>query len=143
MSGSTREATERSCIFCRIAHHEAPAHIVYEDERTLAFLDINPMTRGHTLVIPKRHYRDLFAIPAEELQAVVLAAQHLAQALRRGLGAEGVNLLQSNGAPAGQVIFHFHLHIVPRYPGDGLRFHRGGYGETDFEGVARRIRDAL
>ena len=140
---SSKGEVEQDCIFCRIARREAPAHIGYENKRTLAFLDINPMTRGHTLVIPKRHYRDLFAIPEEELQAVVLTAQRVAQALRRGLGAEGINLLQSNGALAGQVIYHFHLHIVPRYPDDGLRFSRGGYRETDFEGVAQRIRSTF
>jgi len=135
---------ERDCVFCRSARREAPAHIVYEDEHTLAFLDINPVTRGHTLVIPKRHYNDLFAIPVEELEAVAVTAQRVARALRRGLGAEGINLLQSSGVLAGQVVLHFHLHVIPRYRNDGLRLgHRGDYRETDFEGVARRIKDAF
>ncbi|MGQ9601210.1 MAG: HIT family protein [Candidatus Bipolaricaulia bacterium] len=132
------------CPFCRIVSHEAPAHIIYEDERTIAFLDINPVSRGHTLVIPKGHYHDLFELPSEELQAVTRAAQRVARAIKAGLGAEGLNLLQSNGSAAGQVVFHFHLHLIPRYSGDGLRLgHRGDYRERDFPETARRIREAL
>jgi len=142
MNGSA--AVEPGCIFCRIARHEAPAHIVYEDDRTAAFLDINPVSRGHTLVVPKWHYRDLFAIPGEELQAVILTAQRVAHALIEGLGATGGNVLHASGAVAGQTVFHFHLHLIPRREGDGLQPWPGsGYRETDFEGVAQRIRAAL
>ncbi len=132
------------CIFCRIARHEAPAYIVHEEARTIAFLDINPLSRGHTLVIPKEHYRDLFELPLEELQAVARAAQRVARAIMVGLEAEGLNLLQSNGPVAGQEIPHFHLHLIPRYSGDGLRLgHRGAYQEKDFPGTAQRIREAF
>lgn len=132
------------CIFCRIVRGEAPAHVVYEDEHTIAFLDINPLSRGHTLVIPKRHYRDLLGMPAEELAAVVAAAQRVAGAILTGLGADGVNLLHATGAAAGQTVFHFHLHLIPRYSGDGLHlWHRGDYRERDFAEIARRIRGAL
>jgi histidine triad (HIT) family protein len=132
------------CIFCRIASKEAPAQIVYEDERAMAFLDINPVSRGHTLVIPKRHYRDLLEIPSEELQAVIAVAQRVARAIQEGLSAAGINLLQSNGALAGQVIPHFHLHLIPRYRDDGLRLgHRGDYREADFDGVCERVRRRL
>jgi len=135
---------EQDCIFCRIARYEAPAHIVYEDDLTIAFLDINPMSRGHTLIVPKRHYRDLLEVPAEELQAVMVTAQRVAKALLAGLDAAGVNLLHATGAAAGQSVFHFHLHLIPRYINDSLDpWPKGSYFEIDFESVAQRIRSAF
>jgi histidine triad (HIT) family protein len=132
------------CIFCRIAGGEAPAHVVYEDEHTIAFLDINPVSRGHTLVIPKRHYRDLLGMPAEELAAVVAAAQRVAGALIEGLRASGVNLLQATGAAAGQTVFHFHLHLIPRYENDGLHpWPKSTYRERDFAATAHKIKEAI
>lgn len=132
------------CIFCRIVRKENPAHLVHEDDQTMAFLDINPVTQGHTLVIPKRHYRDLLEIPQGELGAVMATAHRVAGAISESLDVQGINLLQSNGAPAGQVIFHFHLHVIPRYENDGLRlWHRHDYRETDFAAVRERIRAAL
>lgn len=132
------------CIFCRIARREASAHVLCEDEQTMAFLDINPMSRGHTLVIPKRHYRDLLEIPSEKWAAVAATAHRASRALLQSLDADGINLLQSNGSVAGQVIFHFHLHLIPRYEKDGLSlWHRGDYREADFPGTARRIKEAL
>jgi histidine triad (HIT) family protein len=109
------------CLFCKIVAGEIPATIVAEDERTLAFMDINPATRGHALVIPREHAADVFAIDPADLQAVALAAQRLARRAREQLGADGVNLLNSNGPAAWQTVFHFHLHVIPRYDGDPLR----------------------
>jgi histidine triad (HIT) family protein len=109
------------CLFCKIVAGELPATIVAEDERTIAFMDISPATRGHMLVIPRAHAPDLFAIDPEDLQAVALAAQRLAIRALDKLGAEGVNLLNSNGRPAWQTVFHFHMHVIPRYEGDPLR----------------------
>jgi histidine triad (HIT) family protein len=109
------------CLFCKIVAGELPATIVAEDERTIAFMDISPATRGHMLVIPRAHAPDLFAIDPEDLQAIVLAAQRLATRALDKLGAEGVNLLNSNGRPAWQSVFHFHMHVIPRYEGDPLR----------------------
>ncbi len=109
-----------SCLFCRIAAGELPATIVDEDERTLAFMDINPATRGHALVIPRAHADDLHAIGAADLQACALAAKRLAERMRARLGADGVNLINSCGAAAWQTVFHFHVHVVPRYVGDPL-----------------------
>lgn len=113
--------SEQDCIFCRIVAGELPAQIVDQDERTLAFMDISPATRGHALVIPRRHARDLLEIPAEELEATVLAAQRLAARMPDRLGAQGVNLLNSCGRAAWQTVFHFHIHVIPRYQGDPLR----------------------
>jgi histidine triad (HIT) family protein len=112
---------DEDCIFCKIVAGEAPATVVHEDERTIAFMDINPATRGHMLVIPRRHARDLLEIDAEDLSATVAVGQQLARRAMERLGADGVNLLNSCGQAAWQVIFHFHLHVIPRYDNDPLR----------------------
>ena len=109
------------CIFCKIIAGELPATIVGEDERTISFMDIAPATRGHALVIPREHSADLLSIEAEDLAAVGLAAQRLATRVKQRLGADGVNLLNSCGAVAFQTVFHFHMHVIPRYEGDPLR----------------------
>jgi histidine triad (HIT) family protein len=109
------------CLFCRIVAGELPATIVDEDERTLAFMDINPATRGHALVIPRAHAADLHEVGAEDLRACAVAAQRLAGRMRERLGAAGVNLINSCGAAAWQTVFHFHVHVVPRYVGDPLQ----------------------
>jgi histidine triad (HIT) family protein len=109
------------CIFCKIVADELPARIVAEDERTLAFMDIAPATRGHLLVIPRAHATDLTSVEAEDLSAVMLAAQRLAARMGERLGADGVNLINSCGSAAWQTVFHFHVHVIPRYEGDPLR----------------------
>jgi histidine triad (HIT) family protein len=109
------------CIFCKIVAGELPATIVGEDERTISFMDIAPATRGHALVIPREHSADLLSIGAEDLAAVGLAAQRLATRAKQRLGADGVNLLNACGAVAFQSVFHFHMHVIPRYEGDPLR----------------------
>src|ERR1700744_5313366 len=109
------------CIFCKIVAGELPAHIVDEDERTISFMDISPGTRGHALVIPRAHSRDLWEVAPEDLAAVALAAKRLALKQRDRLGADGVNLINSSGAAAWQTVFHFHVHVIPRYVGDPLR----------------------
>jgi histidine triad (HIT) family protein len=109
------------CLFCKIAAGEIPATRVREDERTIAFMDINPATRGHLLVIPREHATDLLEVGADELTACLLAAQELAARVKERLGADGVNLLNSCGRDAWQTVFHFHIHVIPRYAGDPLR----------------------
>jgi histidine triad (HIT) family protein len=109
------------CIFCKIAAGELPATIVGEDERTISFMDISPATRGHALVIPREHSADLLAVEQKDLAAVSLAAKRLAGRMKERLGADGVNLLNSCGAVAFQTVFHFHVHVIPRYEGDSLR----------------------
>jgi histidine triad (HIT) family protein len=113
--------SDPNCIFCKIVAGELPASIVDEDERTVSFMDINPATRGHALVIPRRHARDLLSIESEDLSAVALAAARLAERITERLGPAGVNLLNSCGAAAWQTVFHFHIHVIPRYEGDPLR----------------------
>ncbi len=109
------------CIFCKIIAGELPAMIIDEDERTVAIMDINPATRGHALVIPRAHSRNLLEIGAEDLEAVALAAQRLAKTMNDRLQPAGVNLINSCGPAAWQTVFHFHMHVIPRYEGDPLR----------------------
>jgi histidine triad (HIT) family protein len=113
--------SDPNCIFCKIVAGELPASIVDEDERTVSFMDINPATRGHALVIPRRHARDLLSIEPDDLAAVALGAARLAERMSERLGPAGVNLLNSCGAAAWQTVFHFHVHVIPRYEGDPLR----------------------
>lgn len=114
-------STSADCVFCKIVGGELPATIVDEDERTIAFMDISPATRGHALVIPRAHASDLHAIDPEDLQACALGAQRLAARMQERLGADGINLINSCGAAAWQTVFHFHVHVVPRYAGDPLK----------------------
>jgi histidine triad (HIT) family protein len=114
-------SADPDCLFCKIVAGEIPATIVAEDERTIAFMDINPATRGHALVVPRAHARDVHAIDTEDLKAVAATAQQLAATALERLGADGVNLLNSNGAAAWQTVFHFHMHVIPRYADDPLR----------------------
>ncbi len=109
------------CLFCKIVAGELPATVIDEDERTVAIMDINPATRGHALVLPREHYRDLLDIGAQDLNAVAVAAQRLARRVKQGLRADGVNLINSCGQAAWQTVFHFHVHVIPRYEGDPLR----------------------
>jgi histidine triad (HIT) family protein len=109
------------CIFCKIVAGDLPAAIVDEDKRTIAFMDIAPATRGHALVIPRVHCTDLLSVDRDDLSAVALASQRLAVRARERLGADGVNLLNSCGRAAWQTVFHFHVHVIPRYEGDPLR----------------------
>src|SRR4051794_35658019 len=113
--------SEPGCLFCGIVAGEIPSHRVYEDERTVAFMDISPATAGHALVVPRRHAKDVLEIEADDLAACTATAQRIARQAVETLGAEGVNLLQSTGRAAWQTVFHFHLHVIPRYAGDPLR----------------------
>ncbi len=114
-------ASDPDCIFCKIIAGELPGTIVAEDDRTVAFMDINPATRGHALVVPREHARDLGDIPAEDLAACAIAARGVAEKAKANLGAAGVNLLNAYGAAAWQTVFHFHIHVIPRYDDDPLR----------------------
>lgn len=113
--------SEPDCLFCKIVLGTIPGEIVDEDERTVAFMDINPATRGHALVVPRRHARDLLEIEPDDLEATILAAQRLARKASERLSADGVNLLNSCGRAAWQTVYHFHIHVIPRYEGDPLR----------------------
>ncbi len=112
------------CIFCAIVEGRAPAEVVFEDGETLAFMDINPANPGHTLVIPKQHVRNIYDLDDEAAAAVMRATVRVARAIKKALQPDGMNLVQSNERAGGQEIFHFHMHIIPRWYGDGLRLAR-------------------
>jgi histidine triad (HIT) family protein len=112
-------AADPDCVFCRIAAGEHPATRVGEDERTIAFLDVAPVTRGHAVVIPRQHAEGLEVIAAEDLEAVAQAAQRLAITMRERLGADGVNLIRARDGDG--AVHHLHVHVIPRFHGDALR----------------------
>jgi histidine triad (HIT) family protein len=134
-----------SCIFCKIVAKEAASSILYEDDTVIAFLDIRPLTMGHTLVIPKDHYVDIFDIPPKELTSVHLVAKQLAFAVKKATSADGISIIQQNGKAAGQDIFHFHVHVVPRFAGQTLpRFSELKEVErVKLDGMAEKIRQQL
>ncbi|MGD6807462.1 MAG: HIT family protein [Candidatus Bathyarchaeia archaeon] len=111
---------DENCIFCKIVQKQAPSSTLYEDDTVLAFLDIRPLNMGHTLVIPKAHYVDIFDIPEKELAAVHVVAKQLALAIKSATGADGISIFEQNGKAAGQDIFHLHVHVVPRFLGQPL-----------------------
>lgn len=111
---------DKSCIFCKIVHKQAPSSILYEDETVMAFLDIRPLNMGHTLVIPKTHFVDIFNIPEEQLSQVHKIAKQISFAIKKATNSAGISIIQQNGKAAGQDIFHFHVHVVPRFEGQKL-----------------------
>ena len=137
---------DADCVFCRIVGGEAPATIVHQDEVTVSFMDINPVTPGHLLVVPREHHSSITTIPGSVLSHMTLIAQWLAAALRASpVRADGVNLFLADGAAAGQEVLHSHLHVIPRWVGDGFRVQRGSRPRPsleDLEEVAASIRAA-
>jgi histidine triad (HIT) family protein len=121
------------CLFCKIVKGENPSFKVFDNEKVFAFLDIFPSTKGHALVIPKKHAENIFDIDEEDLKEIILAGQKIAKKMRQNLGAIGVKLVNSSGKEAGQVIPHFHLHVLPTYEmGDDKKTHAPG-PKADFE----------
>lgn len=111
---------EKSCKFCKIVRKESPESNVYEDSRVMAFLDIRPLAEGHTLVIPKSHYETIYDIPEEEVAHLYKIVKRVALAVKKGVKADGISIVQQNGRAAGQEIFHLHVHVIPRYEGRKL-----------------------
>ena len=133
------------CVFCRIVSDRAPAHRLYEDDDTVAFMDINPATDGHCLVIPRRHAADVWELPEDDGLAVWRTVSRLAHAIRGTLRPDGLNLLQSNGRAALQTVFHFHVHLIPRWKGDGIHvpLMRAPGDRSRLEEIADKIRAGL
>lgn len=134
-----------ACIFCEIVAGRIPSATVYEDEHVLAFMDIAPANPGHLLIIPKQHYRNIFDMPAEVGSKIMEAAILLAKAIRKALNPDGLNLFQSNEAAAFQTVFHFHLHLIPRWETDPLRLPwQPSEGDIEEIGeIASKIREVL
>ena len=110
-----------NCIFCAIVEGRLPSYVIYQDEYLKAVMDRYPGTKGHVIIMPKRHVADIYGLNAEEAAALIPLAQKIAEKMRDTLGMKGLNLLQNNGKAAGQEIDHFHLHLIPRYENDGIR----------------------
>jgi histidine triad (HIT) family protein len=133
------------CIFCKIVRKQAPASIIYEDETVMAFLDIRPLNEGHTLVISKKHYADIFDIPEDQLSRVHKVAKQVSAAVKKATNADGISIIQQNGKAAGQDIFHLHVHVVPRFEGQNLpRFSALKESErVKLEDMAKKITQQL
>lgn len=132
------------CLFCKIVRKEIPANIIYQNDKTLAFLDIRPVNPGHTLVIPKKHYEHCLETPDDILAEIMKTVRHLAQAILSAVGAAAFNLGANCGRVAGQAVFHTHFHIMPRFPDDGHHlFHGKEIAKDELENIALKIRIML
>lgn len=130
------------CIFCKIISGEIPSHKVYEDEWSLAFLDISPSSVGHTLVIPKDHFENIYTLPDETLARLALSAKKVAVAVKNATLCDGINLIMNNEKNAGQIIFHAHIHIIPRKENDGLKlFPHGSSTNEELSELAKKIKE--
>ncbi len=110
-----------TCVFCKIINNEIPTERIFEDENVLAFMDIRPVSRGHALVIPKKHSRDILEADEQDLHKTILAARKIADTITKATGAEGFTISTNRGEAAGQTVFHLHFHLIPRYVADGLQ----------------------
>jgi histidine triad (HIT) family protein len=132
------------CIFCKIVRGEAPADKVYEDERVVVFMDLFPVTDGHTLVVTKEHFENLFEATEESLQAVIASSKRIAGAIQAVLEPEGLMVFQLNGRAAGQAVFHYHMHLMPRNEGEPLALHTRVQGDpARLREVSERLAAAL
>ncbi len=130
------------CIFCKIAQKKLPAEILYETDRVVSILDINPIHYGHALVIPKAHCVDFLSVPKEDMHEVLDTAQIVARAIVKSLNLSGFNVFSNNGLVAGQSVFHFHVHVTPRYENDNIRFvlELKSYAQGDMSAYGENIR---
>lgn len=131
------------CIFCKLAKNEAPSKKVYEDNDVLAFLDINPASKGHTVVITKKHFENIYDVNENELNKMLGVVKALASRMKNQLKAEGVNVLQNNGRYAGQLVSHIHFHVIPRYENDNIfmKFPRMQVSEEEMKDVQNKLKD--
>lgn len=135
----------KDCLFCKMISGEIPVAKIYEDENIFAFLDINPVNIGHTLVIPKKHSRNILDIEKVDLNNVMAGVQNISKRVKRAVGAEGINVMNNNEPSAGQVIFHTHFHVVPRFTDDGFKQWEGKrpYKDGEAEEIAEKIKNNI
>jgi histidine triad (HIT) family protein len=134
------------CIFCKIVNGEIPAVKVLDEERVLAFMDINPSSKGHMLVVPKNHAENIFEIPESDLAALIKAVKRSAKAVKEALHAEGITILQLNGTASDQIVPHLHIHIIPRWKNDGLPISTWEMKPGDMEeikNIAQKIKENI
>ena len=136
---------EDNCIFCKIANGDISSKTLYEDDMFRVILDINPAAKGHALILPKKHFADIYELDQDTAGEVFVLAKRMAAVMKEALGCEGMNILQNNGEIAGQTVFHFHIHLIPRYKEDEIGFHMEGKGEPDysFDDVQKVIVEGL
>lgn len=132
------------CIFCEIAQKKSKAEILFENEKFAAFLDINPINFGHTLVIPKEHYDNFLTVPEKELTEITKVTQYIAGAVKRAVKADGFNIISNNGSSAGQTVYHFHYHIIPRFENDfHMKPRTKEYDEQQLKDIAENIKSFI
>ena len=131
------------CIFCKIANGEIPSATLYEDEDFRVILDLGPASKGHALILPKAHYADIYELPEEVAAKVFVLASKMAKKMTEALGCDGFNIVQNNKEVAGQTVFHFHMHLIPRYEGDkvGLGWKVGKLSDADKEEILRKMQE--
>ena len=132
---------DSNCIFCKIANGEIPSASLYEDEKVKVILDISPASKGHALILPKEHYKNLYEISDDMASHVMMTAKKMAKKMKEELGLEGLNILQNNGEIAGQTVFHYHMHLIPRYSQDNVKvtWEHGEVSDTDKEELVKKL----
>lgn len=132
---------DNNCIFCKIANGEIPSKTVYEDDNFRVFLDLGPAAKGHALIVPKDHYANLYELPGDTAADVMRLAKRMALQIKDKLQCDGLNLVQNNGESAGQTVHHFHMHVIPRYEGDGQKigWKPGEPTQEELEEIRSRI----
>ena len=135
---------DENCIFCKIANGEIPSKTLYEDEKFRAILDLGPATKGHALILPKDHYKNLYELPEDYAADAIKLAKKMMTQMTEKLGCEGFNLVQNNGELAGQTVFHFHMHMIPRYQNDGqtIGWKPGEPTQEELEEIRKQIVEA-
>ena len=135
---------KEDCIFCKIANGEIPSSTIYEDEDFRVILDLNPASKGHALILPKEHYPNLYELPDAMAEKVILLAKKMMVKMTEVLKCDGFNVVQNNGASAGQTVFHFHMHLIPRYENDhaGFGWNVGKLSDVDREDILTKMRES-
>lgn len=130
-----------NCIFCKIIAGEIPSHTLYEDEQFKVILDVGPATKGHALILPKEHYANLYELPEEAAMDAMKLAKKMVKLMTDKLGCDGFNLVQNNGEVAGQTVFHFHMHLIPRYKDDGeiLKYNVKSFSQEELAEIKKQI----
>ncbi len=123
---------ENNCIFCKIANGDIPSKTLYEDDMFRVIMDISPASKGHSLILPKRHFANIYELDNETACEALVLAKRMAGVMTEALDCDGFNILQNNGEAAGQTVFHFHMHLIPRYENDGVGLNMEGKGEPDY-----------
>lgn len=134
---------DENCIFCKIANGEIPSATLYEDEDFRVILDLSPASKGHALILPKEHYANLYELPDEVAAKVLSVAKNMITKMTKALGCDGYNIVQNNGEAAGQTVFHFHMHLIPRYKDDqvGLGWKMGSLTDEDKEDILAKLKE--